>query len=81
MSRVTRYIINDVFVQNVHESKYKAHVSGIGDNAVFTEQSNGWFVTLAGSYEALWIGFEKPDLKHGDLVRIIIERTTDAKPI
>lgn len=33
----------------------------------------GWFVLLAGSHEALYLGQDEPSLKRGDTVAVTIE--------
>lgn len=34
----------------------------------------GYFIVIEGSYEALFVGTEEPELKPGDQIRISIER-------
>jgi len=51
---------------------------GIGSNAIFSEDSLGWFVGLENSYEFLHVGYEKPNIEIGDIATIRI--TFNAKP-
>lgn len=57
-------------VVEVFERKRKIWISGTGQDAVFNEVSDGWFVRYEGSFEALHVGEEKPDLAVGDTVTI-----------
>lgn len=61
-------------VARVWEQMDQVHVSGIGKDATFKEQSRGWFVSFQGSYEALFFGHAKPDLEEGDEVRITFQK-------
>lgn len=56
-----------------HKTK-RIHVSGTGPDAIFNEESLGWFVLYEGSYEALHAGAEKPHLAIGDTVTITIRK-------
>lgn len=68
-----RYVINTKVV-NIEEEFVPTYLSGFGDTALFENRSKGWFVYLEGSYEAIHVGAEKPELTKGDRVRITIER-------
>lgn len=70
-----RYIINST-VRGVTEEFYEKYISGFGDSAVFERTSKGWFIFLSGSYEKLHLGFDKPDIKVGDKVKITIEKVS-----
>ena len=61
-------------VVDVRERKIDRYISGIGDEAIFTEIGRGWFVLLDGSHEALHVGMEKPELVKGDRVKITLEK-------
>lgn len=58
----------------IEERKDRRYLSGIGDEAVFTDISLGWFLFLTGSHEAIHVGMEKPDLRVGDKMKITIEK-------
>jgi len=54
-------------VMRVEKRKRKQYVSGYGENAVFIDMSDGWFVVLEG-HVSLSVGDKKPDVKPGDWV-------------
>lgn len=66
-----KYVIN-ASVKSVQELFYDRYVSGVGKDAQFQKVSRGWFVGLHGSYELLYIGDEKPDIKVGDAAIITV---------
>lgn len=66
-------------VVRIEERKARDYVKGFGGNAEFLERSLGWFMFLAGSYEAIYIGPTKPDFKFNDRIKITFERAPDAK--
>lgn len=68
-----RYVIASV-VQRVEERIIKEYTKGFGKDTVFTPKSLGWYVLLAGSYEAIYVGDEVPTLNAGDKVRVTIEK-------
>ena len=61
-------------VNEVNEVHRQEHVSGAGPEAVFRSVSRGWFLLLEGSYEALHVGFDKPELEPGDEIEIVIRK-------
>lgn len=69
----TRYTIPTRAV-DVFEKTDRVYASGLGDKANFVEVSRGWFVLLEGSWEALYLGPEKPGLVAGDKVKITLEK-------
>jgi hypothetical protein len=68
-----RYIIN-TSVASIEEHFQTQYISGFGKDCVTREVSVGWFALFNGSYEALNLGKEKPNLKRGDPIRIIVEK-------
>ena len=56
----------------VEEKFVKSWLDGIGDQAHFKDESRGWFIGLEGSYEFLYIGNEKPNIKVGDIATVRI---------
>lgn len=57
------------------ERRYKrVWVSGLGDAAQFKDEDQGFFMLLEGSYEALHVGFEPPEFKVGDRVKVTMEK-------
>jgi hypothetical protein len=63
-------------VKEVSEQFSNKYVTGFGDNVVFQKASLGWYIHLEGSYEALYVGVERPVLQQGDRVSITIEKET-----
>ena len=63
----TIIVIRRVPVKLVEERFKSMWVSGTGERAKFTKQSQGWYMLLQGSWEALYVGMEKPDVVRGDL--------------
>lgn len=51
---------------------------GKDDKVVFESEKLGWFIVLTGIWEALCVGDEKPDLKVGDVVEVIIRKGSQA---
>lgn len=45
---------------------------------LYKDRRERWFVRFKGSWEALCLGRDEPDLCIGDTVRIAIERVKDA---
>lgn len=67
------YVIYTKIVE-VEEHFVPAYISGFGAEAVFENRSKGWFLYLEGSYEALHVGKEKPELQKGDRIKITLEK-------
>lgn len=70
---LTRYVINSK-ITSVEEEFQPCWLSGFGSGAIFENRSMGWFVYLEGSYEALHVGKEKPELQKGDRIKITLEK-------
>lgn len=73
-----KYLIRTKVIE-VREQFDREYISGHGYDAKFGQKSRGWFVYFQGSYEALHVGAEKPDLKEGDDILITIERTNASR--
>ena len=58
-------------VENRVTSKWS---HGVGDKAVFVDESIGFYVLLEGSHEAIHVGFEPPGFATGDRVKITFEK-------
>jgi hypothetical protein len=69
---VEPFIHQTAKVMAVWEAKAQVWVGGVGPEAKFAEQSQGWFVLFSGSYEALYAGPTKPTITVGDEVEILI---------
>lgn len=60
-------------VMKLEERKRVISGKKVGDDAVLTSQTIGWFVHFEGSYESLFVGYEKPvGLDPGTEVDILI---------
>lgn len=70
---ITRYIINTK-IRAVEEEFAPHFISGFGADAKFENRSLGWFIFMDGSYEALHVGKEKPELQKGDRIKITLEK-------
>jgi len=54
-----------------HEPMVRSH----RDGSVVTED-RGWFIRFNGSYEALHVGTEKPEMGVGDRIKLTVEKIT-----
>ncbi len=61
-------------VDEVEERFRSQYISGFGETTLFNKISRGWFIHLRGSYEALYVGNERPKLLQGDKVTITISK-------
>ena len=66
-------------VCNVEHRSQRLHVGGFGQDAVFRTEAIGWFVHFEGSWEAIFLGKEKPSLVSGDHIEIKIQKANHAK--
>lgn len=53
------------------------YLDGFGENARFIGVDRGYFMLLEGSHEALHVGFEMPDFRVGDRIKITMEKVDD----
>lgn len=74
MSELPIHYITFSHVLDIRERHNEVWQSGVGKDAKFKSQSLGYFVLLEGSYEAIHLGAEPPELKIGDRVKITIEK-------
>lgn len=69
-------------VVTICEHFTRRHVSGVGASAVMEDVSRGWFLSLSGSYESLWVGDARPEgITVGDCVRVSLERVEEPPPV
>jgi hypothetical protein len=61
-------------VAQVEQRFRKTYVRGFGEIAEFTDQSMGYYVRFVGSWEALFVGFDPPNLARDDKVTIWVEK-------
>lgn len=67
-----RYTMH-AYVVRVEKRFERVWNGGYGDKATFVDKDIGWWLLMTGSNEALFIGHEQPQLKHGDRIKIMIE--------
>lgn len=67
------YIVH-TFVDRIEEHFEDYYISGVGANAKFKRMSKGWFMLLAGSHEAIYVGETCPDFKVGGSIEIVFRR-------
>lgn len=61
--------------KNIEQRFQKLWVSGLGQEAVFRQEDLGWWMTLTGSYESVYVGHEKPDgINSGDEIEISFKK-------
>lgn len=75
MSEVITFVARVIAIEEKFKQRW---LGGIGHVAEFAHDSMGWYVSLEGSYEALFVGTTKPNIKLGDHAEIRI--TFNAKP-
>lgn len=68
-----RYIFYTTVIE-VFEKFQPVYQGGIGDDSIFKDKSMGWFIHFVGSWEALHVGPDKPDMEKGDKVKITLEK-------
>lgn len=56
-----------------HQPVVRSKRSAEGDITHITED-HGWFVRMHGSYEALYVGNEKPAMEKGDRIKLTVEK-------
>jgi hypothetical protein len=61
-------------VRSITRLGKQIYLGGFGEDAKFEVADKGYFMLLEGSYEALHIGFEEPDFKVGDRIKITMEK-------
>lgn len=70
---ITMYTIL-TYVSRVEQRIESVYIGGVGADAAFTKHSTGWYLSIEGSHEAIYIGKEQPELKYGDKIKISIKR-------
>jgi hypothetical protein len=61
-------------IERVEERFKKIHVSGFGKEAVFADESTGWWLTLRGNI-SLYIGKGDAGYKAGDIVKLTVSKS------
>lgn len=62
-------------VRAVESRSRQVHVSGHNKEAVFRDESIGWYIVFDGNW-SMCVGHERPDVTAGDLVIIRISKET-----
>jgi hypothetical protein len=60
-------------IERVEERFKKVHVSGIGKEAMFRDESTGWWIVLRGNI-SLYIGKDSAGYKSGDIVKLTVSK-------
>lgn len=68
---MTNYVMRGR-VTAVFEKKEQRHIEGVKDAASFEYKSLGWWITV-DKLTTFYIGTEKPDLKEGQPISIILQ--------
>lgn len=79
MGDQTRFVFETEVVRVFHHEPLKSarkvkDPEGGPDTVEHVTEDQGWFVALRGSWEALGLGFDKPDLAPGDKMRVSLEK-------
>lgn len=68
-----KYVMEDV-VKEVKEKVARKWIRGSGNDAVFEDDSEGWYAVFRSCPASVHLGPELPDLKAGDRVRLTLEK-------
>jgi hypothetical protein len=61
-------------VESVHQKVARKWLGGIGKDAKFANNSEGWYATFKSCPASIYLGTKEPELQVGDRVRITLER-------
>ncbi len=68
------YVFN-FYIFSIIERFRQVHVSGIGKDALFRQESLGWFFCLEPGMFFIGVGSEKPtDYREGDRITLTMEK-------
>jgi hypothetical protein len=70
--RITWYVT----VKKIEERFVRRWVKGVGNEAVFSKDSEGWYVVFAEWAAAAHVGKDKPDFEPGDCVKMTMEKVS-----
>lgn len=70
---MTRIVFFSRVVQIIHRTR-RVWVSGLDENAKFRQEDEGYYMLLDGSYEALHVGFDMPEFRVGDKIKVTMEK-------
>jgi hypothetical protein len=63
-------------VIKIEERFHQHHVAGVGKEAVFIDESTGWWAVVSGNL-AIPLGAEKPDAVSGQVATLILDLSSD----
>jgi hypothetical protein len=61
-------------IKKIEERLTRRWRGGVGPEAVFTEDSTGWYAIFESCPASIYVGSTAPGLKAGDRVRLTLER-------
>ncbi len=61
-------------VARVEQRFVRQWVRGVGKDAEFTDDGQGWWLKLETMPTSMYLGEEKPGLKEGDRVALTVEK-------
>lgn len=70
---MSKYAVTDV-IKSVEHKFVKQWLRGTGNDAVFKEQSIGYYVVFTSCPASMYLGDSEPSLRAGDRVRLTIEK-------
>ncbi len=68
-----KYVMRDTIIK-VEERVAKKWVRGSGNDAVFEDNSEGWYAVFRSCPASMHLGTDEPELKAGDRVRLTLEK-------
>jgi hypothetical protein len=69
----TKFVMLDT-VKLVEEKIAKQWLRGVGPEAKFADNSEGWYATFSSCPASMYLGASKPGLRAGDRVRLTMEK-------
>lgn len=73
MTRTPQRYRFPITITNIFERKLKKHVSGAGENAIFTTESEGWYIEINRQI-TIFLGNDKPSFEVGEKADLAIIR-------
>jgi hypothetical protein len=62
-----------VTITDVFERKLRKHVSGAGPDAIFTTDSDGWYLQVGGVV-TICVGPEQPIIRPGEKMELVLRK-------
>ena len=73
---ITRYITGRI-IKRVYERKHYEYISGLGEDALFSERSEGWAIELEGPNPMTLLVEEQPKAEPGQVMKVTYEILDD----